>query len=57
MMVDLESEEGSNKSGKRSETFLRGLMPGKQEEFIERINASDSDKISCVLVDRVLDGP
>ncbi|KAJ6978197.1 hypothetical protein NC653_029938 [Populus alba x Populus x berolinensis] len=47
----LESEEDRNKSGKRSETFLR-LMPGKEEEFTERINASDSDKIGFILLDR-----
>lgn len=49
----LESGEDRFKPGKRSETFLR-LMPGKVEEFIERINASDSDKISCILADQTI---
>ncbi|KAJ6396352.1 hypothetical protein OIU77_021394 [Salix suchowensis] len=50
----LESGEDRVKPGKRSETFLR-LMPGKiKMEFIERINALESDKISCVLADQTI---
>ena len=49
----LESEEDRNKSGKISETFLR-LMPGKEEEITERINASDSDKIGFILADQTI---
>ncbi|CAK7355693.1 unnamed protein product [Dovyalis caffra] len=49
----LESAEDRNKPGKRSETFLR-LMPRKVEELIERINASDSNKISCILADQTI---
>jgi hypothetical protein len=49
----LESGEDRFKPGKRSETFLT-LMPGKIEELIESINASDSDKISCILADQTI---
>ncbi|KAJ6883002.1 hypothetical protein NC651_029310 [Populus alba x Populus x berolinensis] len=29
-------------------------MPGKEEEFTERINASDSDKIGFILADQTI---
>ncbi|XP_065855447.1 UDP-glycosyltransferase 83A1-like [Euphorbia lathyris] len=41
------SEKGYNSSGE-----IMRVMPGKVEQVIEEINASNSDKISCIIADQ-----
>ncbi|XP_031262821.1 UDP-glycosyltransferase 83A1-like [Pistacia vera] len=50
-------QESSENTGQLAEKLVEAilwLMPKKVEELIEQINASDSDKITCVLADPVL---
>lgn len=48
----MQSLDDGSASGK-SEAILR-IMPGKVVELIEQINASDNDKISCILADQTI---
>ncbi|KAF5748931.1 putative UDP-glucuronosyltransferase [Tripterygium wilfordii] len=47
----MEPGESRNQPGKASGAILQ-VMPGKIEELIERINGSESEKITCILADQ-----
>lgn len=49
----LESEEERKIPGKVSEAVHR-VMPGKLEELIKEINASEEERITCVIADQTL---
>ncbi|KAJ4826077.1 hypothetical protein Tsubulata_015172 [Turnera subulata] len=48
----LESSDGTKRPGGIPLEAVFRVLPGKVEKLIEEINASESDKISCILADR-----